>query len=163
MKRFKFSLIYLVVVLATTPYHHQLERWAINWKGLPFITYILLGLLAAFFCTALVRLMLERRMAESAPLFLAAALVSYFIFQRNIYLSLKFFPLFLHIFEFFVLGFLMAWENRKGKSFFPIVTLVIAALAFEAIQMLLPGRIFDPQDAWFNAIFALAGYVVGFF
>ncbi len=163
MKKFKFSLLYLVLILATTPYHRPLERWMIQWKGLPFITYVLLGLLAGFFCVSLARILLEKRLADSGPLFLSAALVFYFIFQRNIYLSLKFFPLLLHLFEFFVLGYLMGWENRKGKSFLPIPLLMIAALAFEALQMILPGRVFDANDAWFNAIFALAGYVVGFF
>lgn len=161
MKRYKFSLLYILVILVTTPFHLQIERFIVARSGLSFLNYLLLGLLAACFAVALLHTLSAAKSDSFAALLLAGGVVAYFLFQRRIFLHPSRFGLFLHIAEFFLLGFILAKENRKSSSWWPYPILLGTAFAFEFIQKFLPARTFDWNDIWINAIAGLAGLVAG--
>ncbi len=163
MKKFRFSLLYILVLLATSPFHIQVRNLLVDIRGFRFINYVLLGILAAFFALALFKAAVGGKALDNAAILLAAAIVFYFLFQRRIFLNQAFFSNFLHIAEFFILGFLLFKENRRASSPVPFVILLVSAFAFELIQVFIRGRVIDANDIWTNVIAGLVGMVVGFF
>jgi hypothetical protein len=163
MKKFRFSLLFIVLLLATSPFHLQIERFIIGLKSFRFVNYVLLGLLAAFFVVALIRSIINKKVIEMAAVMLAAAVIFYFIFPRHVFMHNAYFSIFLHIAEFFILGFIIFKENRNAPSPVPFLLLLIAAAGLEVIQRWLPHRVFDWQDIWLNGISGLAGFIVALF
>ena len=163
MKKFRFSLLYILVLLATSPFHMQLRDLLVEIQGFNFINYILLGIIAAFFALAFFRAVVSGKPLDIAAIFLAAVIVSYFLFQRRIFLNKTFFSNFLHIAEFFILGVLLFKENRKSSSVVPFAILFASAFAFELVQVFFYSRVVDANDIWTNAIAGLVGLVVGYF
>lgn len=163
MKKFRFSLLLIALLLATSPFHLAIERFIVGQRSFRFVNYILLGLLAAFFVIALFKAAANKKVIEMAAVLLAAAVIFYFIFQRRVFLHSVYFSLFLHIAEFFILGFILFKENRNAPSVVPFLLLLIAATGLEFIQRWLPGRTFDWQDVWLNGIAGLAGFVAALF
>ncbi len=163
MKKFRFSLLYILVLLATSPFHVQVRNLLVDIRGFHFINYVLLGILAAFFALALFKAATGGKALDNAAILLAAAIVFYFLFQRRIFLNKVFFSNFLHIAEFFILGILLFKENRKASSPAPFFILIVSAFAFELIQVFIRGRVLDANDIWTNFIAGLVGMVVGFF
>lgn len=163
MKKFKFSLLYVLVLLVTSPLHLQVRNLLAQARGFNFVNYVLLGVLAAFFILALFRAASGGKVLEMAAILLAAAVVSYFLFQRRIFLNRTFFSNFLHIAEFFILGVLLFKENKRASSIAPFAILLVSAFAFELIQVFFHGRVVDANDIWTNAIAGLVGMVVGYF
>lgn len=161
MKRFKLSLIYLLLLLATSPFHLQVRNALLRIRGFHFASYVLLGILAAFFLLAFFRAAGSGRLLDHAAILLAAAVVLYFLFQRRIFLNPAFFSNFLHIAEFFILGILLSKENKRASSPVPFLLLFASAFAFELIQVFLRGRVLDANDIWTNTIAGLVGMVVG--
>ena len=163
MKKFRFSLLYILVLLATSPFHLQVKHMLVEIRGFNFINYVLLGLLSAFFALAFFRAAASGKALDNAAVMLAAAIVFYFLFQRRIFLNQTFFSNYLHIAEFFILGVLLFKENKKASSPVPFFILVVSAFAFELIQVFFHDRVVDANDIWTNAIAGLVGMVVGFF
>ena len=163
MKRFKFSLLYILALLATLPFHIQIKNLLVSFKGFNFINYVLLGILVAFFALAFFKAFITGKTLEITAIFLAAAIVFYFLFQRRIFLSKVFFSNFLHIAEFFILGVLLSKENKKVSSPLPFLILFSSAFAFELIQFFFHNRVVDSNDIWTNSISGLVGLVAGFF
>jgi glycopeptide antibiotics resistance protein len=163
LKKFKFSLLYILALLATLPFHIQIKNLLIDLKGFNFINYVLLGILVAFFALDFFKAFKARKPLEIAAIFLAAAIVFYFLFQRRIFLNRAFFSNFLHIAEFFILGVLLIKENRKASSPIPFIILFSSAFAFELLQVFFHNRVVDSNDIWTNSIAGLVGLVAGFF
>jgi hypothetical protein len=163
LKKFKFSLLYILALLATLPFHIQIKNLLIDLKGFNFINYVLLGILVAFFALAFFKAFKAGNPLEIAAIFLAAAIVFYFLFQRRIFLNRVFFSNFLHIAEFFILGVLLIKENRKASSPIPFIILFSSAFAFELLQVFFHNRVVDSNDIWTNSISGLVGLVAGFF
>ncbi len=163
MKKFRFSLIYLFLLLVTSPFHLQVKHMLVEIRGFNFINYVLLGILVAFFALALFKAAVGGKALEIAAVLLAAAIVFYFLFQRRIFLNNTFFSNFLHIAEFFILGVLLFKENKKASSPVPFFILFVSAFAFELIQVFFHNRVVDANDIWTNVIAGLVGMVVGFF
>lgn len=162
MKKFRFSLIYLGLLFVSAPFHLQLEKAIVSQSVvLTLLNYGMVGVFIAFFLVALWRTTGGGRVSELAALFLAITIIFYFIFQRRVFLHAQFFSFFLHLVEFFILGFLLLKENKKKFAFLPFAILFLAALTFELLQRFLPHRIFDWNDIWLNVIAGLAGSVVG--
>jgi hypothetical protein len=111
LKKFKLSLLYILALLATLPFHVQIKNMLVNCKNFNFINYALLGILVAFFTLGLFKAFKAGKTLEITALFLAAAIIFYFLFQRRIFLNKVFFSNFLHITEFFTLGVLLSKEN----------------------------------------------------
>ncbi len=163
MKKFKFSLLYILVLLATSPFHVEIKNMLLGIRGFNFSNYILLGILAAFFALAFFKVFTSGKMLDVAAILLAATIICYFLFQRRIFLNKVFFSNFLHIAEFFILGWLLSKENKKASSLAPFFILVISAFFFELIQVFFNNRVVDANDIWTNAISGLVGLVVGYF
>jgi glycopeptide antibiotics resistance protein len=163
LKKFKFSLFYILVLLLTLPFHLQIKSLLVNHKGFNFINYILLGILMAFFVLGFFKTFKTGKTLEITAIFLAAAILFYFLFQRRIFLNKVFFSNFLHIIEFFILGLLLIKENKKTSSPTPFIILFGSAFAFELIQFFFRNRVVDSNDIWMNSISGLVGMMVGFF
>ena len=162
MKKFKFSLIYLLLLFVSVPFHvTAVKALTASAPVFRLANYVLLGLFVAFFLLAVIPWLRSGRTAEWAALPLAAAVIFYFIFQRRIFLHPHFFSAFMHLAEFFVLGFLLFREGRRGPRLLPLGFLLAAAFGFEMIQLFLPQRIVDWNDIWLNVISGLAGAVIG--
>ncbi len=163
MKKFRFSLLYIFLLLITSPFHIQVKNLLVEIRGFNFINYILLGILVAFFALAFFKAAVGGKALDNAAILLAAAIVFYLLFQRRIFLNKTFFSNFLHIAEFFILGILLFKENKKASSSVPFFILFVSAFAFELIQVFFHNRVVDANDIWTNAIAGLVGMVVGFF
>jgi glycopeptide antibiotics resistance protein len=163
LKKFRFSLLYILLLLATSPFHLRARNLLVDIRAFNFINYILLGLIVAFFALALFKALVAGKPLDNAALLLAAAIVFYFLFQRRIFLNKTFFSNFLHIAEFFILGILLFKENRRASSAVPFVVLLASAFAFEMVQVFFHSRVVDAHDIWINAIAGLVGLVVGYF
>ena len=161
MKKFRFSIFYTLLLAASTPFHLQLERFFIQQHWLRLLNYILLGILIAFFAVAFLKSVAEKKIFELAGVLLSAGVVFYFLFQRRIFLNVSRFSLLLHIAEFFLLGWILFRENKRNFSLVPLLGLFAAAIGFEAIQMVMPDRIFDLNDIWINCLSGLAGFLAG--
>ena len=153
----------MLILLGTTPFHMQIKNMLVGIQGFNFSNYILLGILAAFFALAFFRAFISGKALDIAAILLAAAVVSYFLFARNIFLNRTFFSNFLHIAEFFILGVLLFKENKKASSPLPFLMLFVSAFAFELTQVFFQNRVVDANDIWTNAISGLVGLVVGYF
>jgi hypothetical protein len=68
----------------------------------------------------------------------------------------------LSIVEFFILGALVSFENKKSKSLLPFLILLGTACLMEIITNLSTGTRFYHLDVWINSITALSGYIVTF-
>ena len=163
MKKFKFSLLYILILLATSPFHMQIKNLLVGISVFNFSSYVLLGILTAFFALAFLRAFTSGKELDIAAILLAAAIVSYFLFARKIFLNKVFFSNFLHIAEFFILGVLLFKENKKAPSAWPFIILFVSAFAFELTQVFLQSRVVDANDIWTNSLAGLVGLVVGYF
>lgn len=163
MIKFKFSLLYILILLLTSPFHVQIKNMLVGVQWFHFSNYVLLGILAAFFALAFFKAVKSGKALDIAAILLAAAIVSYFLFERRIFLNKTFFSNFLHIAEFFILGLLLFKENKKASSALPFIILFVSAFAFELIQIFSQNRVVDANDIWTNSIAGLVGLVVGYF
>lgn len=163
MKKFKYSLLYILILLATSPFHMQIRNLLVEVRWFNFSNYVLLGILAAFFALAFFKAVVSGKPLDITAVLLAAAIVSYFLFERRIFLNKTFFSNFLHIAEFFILGVLLFKENKKASSALPFLILFVSAFAFELIQVFFPNRVVDANDIWTNSLAGLVGLVVGYF
>ncbi len=163
MKKFKFSLLYLLVLLATSPFHVQIKDLLVGIRGFHFSNYVLLAILVAFFTLAFIKALVSGKALDNAAILLAATIVFYLLFQRKIFLNKTFFSNFLHIAEFFILGVLLFKENKRASSAMPFFILFASAFAFEIIQIFFKSRVIDANDIWTNIIAGLVGLVVGYF
>lgn len=163
MRKFKLSLAYAALLLATSPLHLQVRNLLLRAQGFHFVNYVVLAVLAAFFVLALFRAASGGKSLDMTAILLAATVVAYLLFQRRIFLNRSFFSNFLHIAEFFLLGVLLSKENKRASSIAPFAILVVSAFAFELVQVFFQGRVVDANDIWTNAIAGLVGMVVGYF
>ena len=163
LNKFKLSLLYILALLLTSPLHVQIKNLLAGSKGFNFINYVMLGMMVAFFALGFLKAIKSGKPLEITAIFLAAAIVGYFLFQRRIFLNKTFFSNFLHIAEFFILGMLLSKENKKASSPFPFIFLFTSAFAFELVQVFFHNRVVDSNDIWTNVISGLVGMAAGFF
>jgi glycopeptide antibiotics resistance protein len=156
-------LIFGFFLLATTPFHLQMERFLLSFRGLNLIEYILLGIMFAFLLIAIFKAFMSKKEFELTGILLAALVLCHLVFQRRLFLNTSHFALFLHVAEFFLLGLIVAKENKKIFSLLPFLILAFFAVVFEYIQKIIPGRIFDMNDIWLNALAGLVGLAIGYF
>jgi glycopeptide antibiotics resistance protein len=161
LKKFRFSLFYALLLMLTTPFHLQLERLFVRLSWFRLLNYALLGVLLAFFAVAFVRAFAGKKIHEIGGVLFAAAVIFYFMFQRRIFLSLTRFSLLLHIAEFFLLGWILFKENKRSFSPAAVLILFASAIGFEAVQLIMPDRIFELNDIWINCLSGLAGFLAG--
>jgi hypothetical protein len=163
LRKFKFSLFYILILFLTLPFHFQIKNMLAGGNSFNFSNYVLLGMLVAFFAIGFFRAFRSGKPLEITALFLAVTIIAYFLFQRRIFLNRTFFSNFLHIGEFFILGVLLSRENKKASSPLPFIILFGSAFAFELVQFFFRHRVVDSNDIWTNAISGLVGLTAGFF
>ena len=163
LNKFRLSLLYILALLLTSPLHVQIKNLLVGSKGFNFINYVMLGIMVAFFAIGFLKAIRSGNPLEITAIFLAAAIVGYFLFQRRIFLNKTFFSNFLHIAEFFILGVLLSKENKKASSPLPLIILFASAFALELIQYFFDNRVIDSNDIWTNSISGLVGMITGFF
>ncbi|HSQ35675.1 MAG TPA: VanZ family protein [Candidatus Binatia bacterium] len=163
MKRYQLSALYILALLLTSPFHVQVINFLVKGQGFYFTSYVLLGIMAAFFALGFFRAFRSGQPQAITAILLAAAIVAYFLFQRRIFLNKAFFSNFLHIAEFFMLGTLLSRENKKTSSPLPLIILFASAFAFELSQVFFHNRVVDGNDIWINMIAGLVGLTTGFF
>lgn len=162
MKKYTFSLVYILALLVTLPFHVQLKNLLVGLRGFYFINYVLLAVLAVFFALGLLRAFRSGKPLDITAGLLAVAVILYFLFQRRIFLNKVFFSNFLHVAEFFILGVLLGRESKKGSPLPPLMILFASAFAFELLQVFFHNRVVDGNDIWTNMISGLVGQVLGF-
>jgi glycopeptide antibiotics resistance protein len=163
LRKYRFSLLYMLALLLTSPFHLQVRNLLVDPRWFHFSSYVLLAILVAFFSLAFFKAIVSGRPLDNAAVLLAAAIVFYLLFQRRIFLNRVFFSNFLHIAEFFILGVLLFKESRRASTPLPFLILFASAFAFELIQVFFHNRVVDANDIWTNAIAGLVGLVVGYF
>ncbi len=153
MKRFRLSLIFMALLLATVPFHLEMERALVNLTGKSFITYAIYAFFTAFFAISALRAFSSGRITDISALTMAAGSIFYLLYRtRFLYHRL-------HLMQFFLLGYLLMRGNNRKKSAWPFLLLVLAAFFFEFIQKFIPGRVFDTHDIWLNLLAGLAGFI----
>jgi len=68
----------------------------------------------------------------------------------------------LAILEFFILGLLVALDNRKSKSFLPYLLLFGTAFLIEIVTSLFAAPHFYYLDVWIHSLTGLSGFIAGF-
>ncbi len=153
LKKYKISLVYIIVLALVNLFHFQFESLSIKLTGKNFMVYLIYGLFLAFFLVRFIQVILAKKNLEAAVLLLIIGLIFFFLFSRNPLLAK------LGVLEFFILGVLVSLENKKAKSFFPIILIIAAAFLVEAVDNFTSGGVFYYLDAWINVLTGLSGYI----
>lgn len=156
LKRFKISLVYIIVLMIVNLFHFQVENLLIKLTGKNFMGYLIYGLFLAFFLVLLIKIILSKKSLEPVVVLLIMGLIFFFLFSRNPLLAK------LGVLEFFLLGVLAALENKKAKSLFPLILIIAAALLVEAVGNFSSGGVFYYLDGWINILTGLSGYIACF-
>lgn len=156
LKKFKFSMFYIIVLIAVNFFHFQVGDFLITLTGKNFILYLIYALFVSFTLVLLFKIIPSKKNLELAILLLTMGLIFFLLVSRNPFLSK------LSILEFFLLGLFVSLENKKSKSFVPFILLCAAAFLVEAANNLSSGSHFYYLDVWINSLAGLSGYAAGF-
>ncbi len=156
MNNYKFSLGYIMLLLALSFFHHRLQSYIMHSSAGKFATYIIYGLFISFFLVVAVKAIVSGKNQEIAIALLAMGLIFFFLFSNPRFLFK------LTVLEFFILGILVSLENRKNKSIIPFILILGTACLVELAANLPGGRTFLYLNAWVYSLNSLAGYICGF-
>lgn len=158
MKKFKTSIIYIIVLAVVSVLHFQLETLVLKLSAGTFFLYSIYGLFLAFFLVLLIKTYMAGKNLELAIALLIPGLIFFFLFSNSRFLFK------LGIFEFFILGLLLARDNKKAKSPLPLpfVLLIGAACSIELVTNIAAGTYFFYLDVWINSLTGLGGYIAAF-
>lgn len=156
MKKFKTSIIYIIILAVVSALHFQLETLVLKLSAGTFFLYLIYGLFLAFFFVLIVKTYMAGKNLELAIALLIPGLIFFFLFSNSTFLYK------LAIFEFFILGLLLSRDNKKAKSPLPFVLLIGAACLVELVTNVAAGTSFYYLDVWVNSLTALGGYIAAF-
>ena len=156
MKKYILSLIYIIFLAAVSCFHLRLEALIIKASAGKFVLYSIYGIFAAFTVVILVKFLLARKNLEIAMGLLAMGMIFFFLVSTPLFLFK------LALLEFFILGVVLAVENRKSQSPVSLLLLLGAACLIEAITNFVGGTRFFYLDVWINSLAGLSGYIAGF-
>jgi Na+/melibiose symporter-like transporter len=131
------------------------ERFLISLTGERFLLYLIVALFVSFSLILLIKTIRSKKSRDPGVVMLTMGIVFFFLFSRSPFLTK------LIIVEFFVLGVLLAMENKKLKSVLPLIFLVGAALLVEIVSNFSTGSRFYYLDVYINALTGLSGYIAG--
>ncbi len=117
--------------------------------------YIVYGVFLAFFTVAFIKAIRTGKSLEIAAILLTCGLLFFFLFS-NPRLLFK-----MAILEFFILGVIVATENKKAKSYLPFVILLGVACLVEIATNLFSGSRFYYLDVWMHSLSGLSGFIAG--
>jgi hypothetical protein len=155
LKKFIVSLIYIVLLAVGSFFHSRLEALILNAPARKFVVYSIYGLFVAFAVVILLKFVLARKNLEIAMGLLAMGMIFFFLFSN---------PLFLFkitLLEFFILGLVVAIENRKSPSLFSFLLIIGTACLIEAITNFTGGTRFYYLDVLITSLTGLSGYIAG--
>jgi len=160
LKKFKTSIIYIIVLAAVSALHLQLETLVLKLSAGTFFLYSIYGLFLAFFLVLIIKTYMAGKNLELAIALLIPGLIFFFLFSNSRFLFK------LGIFEFFVLGLLLARDNKKDnkktKNPLPFVLLTGAACLTELVTNIAAGTYFYYLDVWIDSLTGLGGYIAAF-
>lgn len=156
MKKFKTSIIYIIVLAAVSALHFPLETLVLKLSAGTFFLYSIYGLFLAFFLVLIIKTYMAGKNQDLAIALLIPGLIFFFLFSNSRFLFK------LGIFEFFILGLLLARDNRKAKNPLPFVLLIGAACLTELATNIAAGTYFYYLDVWINSLTGLGGYIAAF-
>lgn len=153
MNKFKFSFFYIAALAILNLFHSKLERFVYyhSLEGLVF--YVLSGLFLSFFLIVLQKVIKARKNTEIAMMILILGVVFFFMTSRP-RIGFK-----ISIFEFFLLGCLLAIEDKRIKLLIPLILLFIAAILVEVTANIWVNKGIFYNDIWRSILFGLGGYV----
>ena len=155
MKKFIISFIYIIFLAVANFFHSRLEALISSSPARKFVIYSIYGLFIAFTVVIVLKFLFAKKNLELAIGLLAMGMIFFFIFSTPLF-SFK-----LALLEFFVLGLVIAIENRKSPSLFSLVLLIGTACLIEVITNFTGGTRFYYLDVWINSLTALSGYIAG--
>jgi hypothetical protein len=157
MKKYKYSIIYIIFLVVVNFFHFRVERFIAGTTGKNFVVYLIYGVFLAFFLVVIIKVAAAKKNMEIAVILMSIGLIFFFLFSQPVFLFQ------LTVLELFILGVLLAWEGKKTKSPVPFLLLAAAAVLVEVSSNLSIGsRYFSYFDAWRNILITLSGYLSGF-
>lgn len=153
MIKFKFSLFYIAVLLVLNPFHSGLERTLYQNSSEKFIFYVLAGLFVSFFLIIFWKVITARKNSQTAVLIFISGMIFFFMTSTP-RIGFK-----IGIFEFFLLGVLLAIEDKRIKLWVPLLLIVAAAVLVEVTTNIFINQGFFYNDIWRSSLFGLGGYV----
>ncbi len=154
MGKYKFSIIFSIIVVVLHYFHFKVEKAVTGWTGRNFALYIIYGLFLAFFLVLLIKVLVKSNYEISGWL-LSGGLTAFFLFSQP-GLIFK-----LGVLQLFTAGLIPAVESKKTKSFIPFLLIAATAALAEFAYSYALGSNFYYYDAWRNALLSLSGYLAG--
>lgn len=137
-------------------FHFHLETLILDLSAWKFVLYLIYGLFFSFFLVIFIRLFRARKNLELAMVLLIIGLIFFFLISNPLLLFK------LAILEFFILGLLVALDNKKSKSLLPYLLLFGTACLVEIVTNLASGTHFYYLDVWIHSLTGLSGFIAGF-
>jgi hypothetical protein len=157
LRNFTASIFYIAVLVVIHYFHSQVRSAVVSFSGKQFALYVIYGLFLSYFLINLFRAWKSRSDVEIAAILLVIGTVSFFLVSR------PFFLFKLQVLEFFILGSLLAIENKKTKGLggfsLAFLLLVGAAALAELSGNVAAGSTFYYLDVWTTTLFGLSGYI----
>ena len=157
MRNFTASIFYIAVLVIIHYFHSQVRSAVISFSGKQFALYVIYGLFLAYFLINLFRAWKSRSDIEIAAILLVIGTITFFLISRPLFLFK------LQILEFFILGSLLAVENKRAKGLggfsLAFFLLVGAAALAEWSGSFASGSSFYYLDVWRTTLFGLGGYI----
>ncbi len=157
MRNFTASIFYIAILVIVNFFHAQVRIAVVSFSGKQFALYVIYGLFLAYFIVNLFRAWKSRSDIEIAAILLAIGIISFFLVSR------PFFLFKLQVLEFFILGSLLAIENKKSKGLggfsLAFFLLIGAAALAELSGNMAADSTFYYLDVWMTTLFGLSGYI----
>ncbi|MCP4215267.1 MAG: hypothetical protein GY765_11450 [bacterium] len=153
--KFRSSLIYIAFLAILSLFHHQLHALIAGASAGKFSLYIIYGAFFSFFLLIFIKSLKSNSNQDIAVILLVTGMIFFLLFLRPMFLFK------LTVLEFFILGVLLALENKRARSVVPFLLLLGAACLVEVITNIRVGAHFYYADVWINALTGLAGYTGG--
>lgn len=156
MKKYKYSIIYIIFLVLVYLLHFRVERFIAGTTGKNFVVYFIYGLFLALFLTIAIKAFLSKKNLNITITLLTMGLIFFFLFTNPVFLFK------LSVLELFILGVILSLEGKKSKSLIPFLLIAAAVILVEVSSNLSIGsRYFSYFDAWRNTLIALSGYLAG--
>jgi hypothetical protein len=155
LRRFRTSLAFTAGLVCLHLVHHRLFNWLVSSGHAPLAEYVVIGLAAAAVGILVVKTVGRGFDLETAAAVCIGLIVFFFLLSRP-RIQFKF-----KILEFFVFGIVLALENRRVRSFMPLLLVPVAAILSALAVHLVLGRGIYFMEMWLNGLFAMSGYVYG--
>jgi hypothetical protein len=154
MKKYTFTIIFSIIVIALHYFHFKVEKTITGWTGMNLALYIIYGLFLAFFLVLLFKAFSKSNLELGAWL-LTLGVTGFFLFSQPVFLFK------LSMLELFLVGFIPAVEGKKARSVVPFLIIIATAVLAHVVPGLSAKIPFSYLEAWRNTLMGLCGYIAG--